>query len=463
MPRNSDPGGRGRRPAPQDVASGSRERTVRRTDSSGFQWTDDDFRSFETRAPRTSGTENRGAAKSRPREKRPRSSQSTQKRRPSPDRRTSPPRPGNADSRGAPAAKKKKRKKRRIPKSLRHFLIVAGFLVTIAITILVAVTLVFKVDTITVTGSNVYSDEEIRSVCDYHMGDSLFFLSTTDKEEKLQNELPYVEQAKITRKIPGTVQIEITTVKVVASVSYEGQYVYIDSAGKIVELNPSAAEGTILVKGLEMSPPVLSTRFQAADTNKQAAYTEIIGQIVESEATEEITQIDLQDIYNIKIVYQNRIEFLMGNAADLSYKLRFALSAVRDTGKVSANAQGSLDLSYAKETNRATWDADYSNGYTGGTSGAPGTGDALPFEPFASNPGRGGDIPNSPYTGKAAGDDGGLSENTGESSDGESHEDDSAESESDSSDTGGDSDGDYTGDDEDYTGGDEGNEEDDGI
>lgn len=461
MPRNSDPGGRGRRPAPQDVASGSRERTVRRTDSSGFQWTDDDFRSFETRAPRTSGTENRGTAKSKPREKRPRASQSAQKRRPTPDRRTSPPRASNADSRRAPAAKKKKRKKRRIPRSLRHFLIVAGFLVTVAITLLVAVTLVFKVDTITVTGSSVYSDEEIRSVCGYNMGDSLFFLSTTDKEEKLQNELPYVEQARITRKIPGTVQIEISTVKVITSISYEGQYVYIDRAGKIVEQNPNAAEGTILVKGLEMSPPVLATHFQAADTNKQAAYTEMINQILESEAAEEITQIDLQDIYNIKIVYQNRIEFLMGNAADLSYKLRFALSAVRDTGKISANAQGSLDLSIAKETNRATWDADYSNGYGGGTAGAAGTGDASAYEPFANNPGRGGDIPNKPYTGKASGDDGGSSEDSegssgNESSEDESNEDNSDESEWESSDTDGDS---Y----EDDTGGDEGNEEEDGI
>lgn len=432
MPRNSDPVGRGRRPDPSGTASGNRERSAGQVRSSGFQWTDDDFRSFETRAPRTGDRDDRSSARNRTREQRPRPSQSPQKRRPTPDRRTQPTRPNSPDRRGAQETKKKKRKKRRIPRSLRHFLIVAGFLITIAATVLVAVTLVFKVDTITVTGSTVYSDAEILSICDYHMGDSLFFLSTTDKEDKLQTELPYVELAKITRKIPGTVLIEITTVKVMASISYEGQYIYTDSAGKVVEQNQAAAEGTILIKGLELSPPVLGKRFQAADTNKQAAYEEIITQIVSSEAMEEITQIDLQDIYDIKVVYQNRIELLMGNAADLSFKLRFALSAVRDPGKVSANAQGKLNLSLAKETNRATWDADYSGSY-GGTVNSPSTGEAITYEPFASNPGRGGDIPNSPYTGKASGETSESSDASGESSEDGSDGDESNQTDEDES------------------------------
>jgi len=417
MPRNSDSGGSGKRPDPYSVASGSRDRSVRQADSFGFHWTDDDFRSFETRAPRTNERDSKGTVRKKPREKRPNPSQSSQKRRPMPDRRTGPARPPGSDERRAPAARKKKRKKRRIPRSLRHFLIVAGFLITIAATILVAVTLVFKVDTITVTGSTVYSDTEILSICDYHLGDSLFFLSTTDKEEKLRTELPYVEQAKITRKIPGTVLVEITTVKVVASISYEGKYIYTDSFGKVAELNQTAKEGSILAKGLELSPPVTGTHFQAADTNKQTAYFEIMNQILESEATEEITEIDLQDIYDIKIIYQNRIEFQMGNAADLPFKLRFALSAVTD--KVSANAKGSLNLSLAKETNRATWNADYSGSY-GGTVNSPNTGEAVTYEPFASNPGRGGDIPNAPYTGKASGEDSGSSENLQDSSGGDS-------------------------------------------
>jgi len=142
-----------------------------------------------------------------------------------------------------------------------------------------------------------------------------------------------------------------------------------------------------------------------------------LNQILESEATEEITEIDLQDIYDIKIIYQNRIEFQMGNAADLPFKLRFALSAVTD--KVSANAKGSLNLSLAKETNRATWNADYSGSY-GGTVNSPNTGEAVTYEPFASNPGRGGDIPNAPYTGKASGEDSGSSENSQDSSGGDS-------------------------------------------
>lgn len=434
MPRNSDPIGRGRRPVPSGAAAGSRDRSARQTGSSGFQWTDDDFRSFETRAPRTGGSNDRSSARNRPREKRPRPSQSQQKRRPTPDRRRGSSRPANPDRRGAPETKKKKRKRRRIPRGLRHFLIVAGFLLTLAVTVLVAVTLVFKVDTITVTGSTVYSDAEIAGICDYHMGDSLFFLSTTDKEEKLRTELPYVEQAKITRKIPGTVQIDITTVKVAASISYEGQYIYIDNTGKMVEQNPAAAGGTILIKGLELSPPVLGKRFQAADTNKQTAYEEIMTQIIDSGAAEEITQIDIKDIFDIRLLYQNRVELLMGNAADLAYKLRFALSAVRDTSKISASAQGSLDLTLAKETNKAIWNADYSGSY-GGTVNTPGTGESFTYEPFANNPGRGGDIPNAPYTGVSS-DTNGESSDSSEGSSGE----DSGGEDSEQTDEGGSSD-----------------------
>lgn len=357
---------------------------------------------------------------------------------------------------GKPVEKRKKKDKRpkKLSKGARRFITVSTFFVVILAALLLGVFLFFKVSDIEIKGDSIYSNEEILDVCGYHIGDNLFFLSTTDKEDKLKKELPYISEAKIKRKIPGTIEISITAGSAVSSIQNGSQYVYVDSKGKILEISDSAADSTMRVSGLKLENPTIgkalsfaseetvssqtsselsssSASQQSTDEEKStssitaaSAYNEIVEKLVELDLLSQMTSLDLSNVHNIILVYQNRVEMKLGNAAELSYKLKFGANILTGyhTGTDGQNEPyigesevGTLDLTNAKENNKVSFLPDKTRSSidptvdsNAGSNDSPitdeGNSTTKTYEPFASNPGRGEDIPDEPYTGKASAD-----------------------------------------------------------
>ena len=107
--------------------------------------------------------------------------------------------------------RKKQNKRRRLKRSVRRALAVIGLvLLAVAIVAVLCLTVFFKIENITVTGSKVYDTEKVLSVCTIETGENLFLADTDKAAQQLQQALPYVYSAKIKRKLPGTVQIQVT-------------------------------------------------------------------------------------------------------------------------------------------------------------------------------------------------------------------------------------------------------------
>lgn len=313
---------------------------------------------------------------------------------------------------------KKKRNNSPATRRARTFLTIAVFFLVLVITVFMGVFLIFKVNTITVTGDKVYADADIIGVCGYEIGDNLFFLSTTDKEQELAKRLPHIEQATIKRKLPGTIEIEIVAAQVVAGVQSGGSYINVDKNGKVLDILDVPPENVMEVVGVTLTNPAVAASAEFENENIGTIFEEIITCIAESDRAQEFTKLDLTDIHNIKLAYQNRIELLLGNAADLTDKVNFFFTVLSQE-RIKANQSGILDLSLVKDTSKAT----FTETAGASASGSTGSGDesgADTASPFASNPGRGDDIPDRPYTrgssgSSDAGDSGGTDtgDNTG--------------------------------------------------
>ena len=129
-----------------------------------------------------------------------------------PGQRPRPPRPGEA-----PAPKRPPQPRKRRPpmkKGLRRLLMLGGIFVMLAVTCVLAISLLFKISEITVTGDVVYQTEDILRLCEYEVGDNLFFITTSDRVKKLKAQLPYIADVEIRRHIPGTLEIHITGTQV---------------------------------------------------------------------------------------------------------------------------------------------------------------------------------------------------------------------------------------------------------
>ena len=261
--------------------------------------------------------------------RRPRSQQ-----RPAPAR---PPQPGGRPARPgqrprlgeAPAPKRPPQPRKRRPpmkKGLRRLLMLGGIFVMLAVTCVLAISLLFKISEITVTGDVVYQTEDILRLCEYEVGDNLFFITTSDRVKKLKAQLPYIADVEIRRHIPGTLEIHITGTQVACCVFSEGMWLYVSGEGKILETQPEPREGVMRIEGLAPQNPQAGGMVQVEDKGLQEAYSTILEKIVELGAWGEFTRLDITDPYNITLWYQDRVECKLGNAAELVTRCSLAIS-----------------------------------------------------------------------------------------------------------------------------------------
>lgn len=333
-------------------------------------------------------------------------------------------------------------------KTARRVTLLLAVLAMAAVTALLCVFLLFKVSSLQVTGDPVYSQEEVLALCDYAIGDNLLFAPTQSQEERLESQLPYVEDAEVIKHFPNTLEIRITAAQTAASVSSGGGWLYVSSQGKILELGAEPAAATMQVTGFVSTATQPGQYLQAEDATALSALQEILTALTGREMITQCTRLDLTDLYDIRLWYQDRVECKLGSTAGLTYKLDFAYDALINPtteNRVGDKETGVLDLSYAADAHKAGFEAgpvdpegsassaaasstpegegtDTTDGTTGDTTDGT-SGDTT----GETSGGRGDDIPDSPFTtgdsaaagsdstdpGTAAGDSGSDSGETG--------------------------------------------------
>lgn len=298
--------------------------------------------------------------------------------------------------------------KKGLGRGTRRALVFFTILLMVAVTAILAVFLLFKVSSIEVTGDLIegYDNDTIISVSGCKIGDNLFFSTTADKEERLSKQLPYIGKAKIHRHIPGTLEIEITATRAAACLSEGQSWICIDSAGKILESRDQPADGLLQIQGMITENTMPGQQINPQDEDALYACSTILDAINDRELLGGFTSLDLTNLLDIRLVYQNRIEFLLGSVADLSYKVDFGC---RSLSELTENDKGTLDLRYAGTTKGGT----FSQGEIGApVSSAPGQDVSSPSSggdqvAAGSSPGsepppedyRDDGIPDAPFTG----------------------------------------------------------------
>ena len=354
--------------------------------------------------------------------------------------------PGPPGGPGRPRREPPRKGHKPLGKTARRVTLLLAVLAMAAVTALLCVFLLFKVADIQVTGDPVYSQEEVLALCDYAIGDNLLFAPTQSQEERLESQLPYVEDAEVIKHFPNTLEIRITAAQTAASVSSGGGWLYVSSQGKILELGAEPAAATMQVTGFVSTATQPGQYLQAEDATALSALQEILTALTQREMITQCTRLDLTDLYDIRLWYQDRVECKLGSTAELTYKLDFAYDALINPtteNRIGDKETGVLDLSYAADAHKAGFEAgpvdpagsassaaasstpegegtDTTGDTTDGTSGTTGE----------TSGGRGDDIPDSPFTtgdsaatgsdstdpGTAAGDSGSDSGETGSDS-----------------------------------------------
>ena len=237
-------------------------------------------------------------------------------------------------------------------------------IMAVVVACVLALSVFFKVGTITVTGADVYSAWAIREASGISEGDNLLTFSHARAGAQIKANLPYVNKVRFGIKLPDTVNIIVEEADVVYAIKdSNGQWWLMNSEGRIVEqTNGGVAANYTQVLGVALESPAVNLQAVAAET--PPTETDINGEFIPVTVTGalrlntamqilkaleakdivgEAASVDVTRIEDIILWYGTRYQVNLGDSARLNYKIDCMNDVIL---QMSEYQSGILDISF---------------------------------------------------------------------------------------------------------------------
>lgn len=233
-------------------------------------------------------------------------------------------------------AARKKRKKSIVKWLIFTFLIAAGVLVSLSLTVL------FKIEAINTSGDTRYSQEEIIELSQVKIGDNLWRTTSKKVTQELSAALPYIKSVKVIREIPSGITLEVCETQPMYSIKKGKKFILTDESDKVLEENASKKGETVLLKGLEVLNTKAGTKLTVKSSESLSVAKEIIAAAKENSL--ELTETDVTQLNALTAVYKERIRLEFGSRSDLDKKMKMANEIIKKLESEGNTQQGVINL-----------------------------------------------------------------------------------------------------------------------
>lgn len=244
-------------------------------------------------------------------------------------------------------------KKRRLsPKTLKFRRKVCFFsllIIVLTVGVTLSVTVLFKVDSIDVIGSSVYSKEEILTASGARKGVNLFLFNSKKAGNNIKKLLPFVDDVKITKRFPCDLKIETSNAKVAGAIQMPEGFIIVSNKQKILEKVSECPENVCLIRGVSLENPDLGEQVYIKDETIKNVLNELIS-LIEAYSMD-VNVIDVSNVSHVFIRYEDRINILLGIPEKLEYKIKTASHILQN--KIKKEESGTLDLSLVLENDHS--------------------------------------------------------------------------------------------------------------
>lgn len=235
--------------------------------------------------------------------------------------------------------RKRKRKRNLILYYLLILILVAVVMVSLSLTVL------FNVSDVAVSGTSAYDDKTIIEYSGLKVGDNLFRSDIKKAEKTIAQHFIYIDTVNVKRVIPDRIVIEITPCEESAVLKVSDKYYKMTSSGKILGETESPDSSLMMIEGFNPKD-IMSGKIAESEDDGKNEQLRLLLEKIDTTDFENVTQIDITDTYNMKIMYDNRITVELGGKKDLEYKLIYAKELI--TNKISKVSKGTLFMSNEK-------------------------------------------------------------------------------------------------------------------
>ncbi len=189
----------------------------------------------------------------------------------------------------------------------------------------------FNIKKIEVLGNKKMSYEKIVNSSTCIKGENIFRISKKLGEESL-NRLAYIKEAKIKRKLPSTIVIEVEERKEIAIIPYIGSFVYIDNEGYILSIEEKKGETELpQIFGLELVDLEVGNNLFEQLEGENIKNFIVLSE--EAKLLKLMKYVNFSDDNNIKVQLNNDIKVAFGPWDNVKYKLSFLSEILKDIEK----------------------------------------------------------------------------------------------------------------------------------
>lgn len=244
------------------------------------------------------------------------------------------PDPTNREYTSMRASPRRRRRKRNL--SLYYLMI---FVLVMVVGVILSLTVLFKIEEISVIGDTIYDAETIIKSSKIKIGNNLLREDFSSAAELVKKELIFIETVNITRSFPEKVVITVEPAEPSVYISDKDKLLLISKSGKILEILTEKAEAYPIVYGFSPNNLEVGEMLISTEEHKDKLLKSLIAEI-SALNIKEIATIDITDRYNVNLKYGTRIEVQLGNPVDLNYKLRYAGELIKN--KIPITKEGTL-------------------------------------------------------------------------------------------------------------------------
>jgi cell division septal protein FtsQ len=236
-----------------------------------------------------------------------------------------------------------------------------------------SVTVFFKIKTVTIEGSSIYTAAEIAEASGIDSGEPLLLLNRSGIEKTLLSSFIYVDEVDIKPKFPSSVSINITPSVAAASIETASGWLLITKSGKTLETATEPKPGTVTIKGAGADGIIPGTAFDLSDDTKERLVLSLAERGL-GILSDKLTWVDVTDEANVTFLYDNRLEINIGTYSDMDYKVKFIQSVIKEnlgpntSGRLTYLPDNSLQFldSHSIEQNNAVYEQNFAT-YTATT------------------------------------------------------------------------------------------------
>lgn len=195
----------------------------------------------------------------------------------------------------------KRKRKLKMPGFFTRIFIILG--VIIAVTAF-SLSSFFTVDTIDVQGNKYFTDEEISNMAHASTGQNIIYKLNKGNMLNYLEKNPYIEEARVYRKLPSTIVINVKERIQIASLTYGDQFLIIDNKGTLLRITKTKPKLTIVtgfkVKKVKLGEPV--------EVNSPDLFKELLSLLKSMEAGDVyFTKINITELFITANVYDSLV------------------------------------------------------------------------------------------------------------------------------------------------------------